>query len=53
MRNADDTGFYCYRAIKAAANPLRHGDVSSSSSDDLVKLLVSTWDVVDGYLNSV
>jgi hypothetical protein len=91
MKHADDTGFYCYRAIeslrhhcsavhglsaaekskqwekfravsgcseetlraiKAAADPLRHGGVSGSSSDDRAKLFTSTWDVVDGYLNS-
>jgi hypothetical protein len=92
MRNADDRGFYCYRAIEslrhhcaavhglsaaekskqwekfrevsgcdeqtlrlieAAADPLRHGDVSGSTSDDLAKLLMSTWNIVAGYLNGV
>ena len=92
MKHADDTGFYCYRAIeslrhhcaavhglstaekstqwekfrevsrcdeqtlraiKAAADPLRHGGVSGASSDDRAKLFTSTWDVVDGYLNGV
>lgn len=92
MKHADDTGFYCYRAIesllhhcaavhslstaeksiqwekfrevsgcdqqtlraiKAAADPLRHGGVSGASSDDRAKLFTSTWDVVDGYLHGV
>lgn len=92
MTHADDTGFYCYRAIeslrhhcaavhglstaeksiqwekfrevsgcdeqtlraiKAAADPLRHGGVSGGSSDDRAQLFTSTWDVVDGYLKGV
>jgi hypothetical protein len=92
MKHADDTGFYCYRAIeslrhhcaavhglstdekskqwekfrevagceeqtlraiKVAADPLRHGEASGVSSDDRAKLLTTTWRVVDGYLNSV
>jgi hypothetical protein len=92
MKDADDTGFYCYRAIeslrhhcaaahglsaadkstqwedfrevagcdeqtlrsiKAAADPQRHGAASGIGSEEREKLLASTWDVVDGYLNSV
>jgi hypothetical protein len=92
MKHADDTGFYCYRAIeslrhhcaavnglsdadksdqwekfrevsgcseetlraiKAAADPLRHGEVSGIDSEDRAKLFTSTWDVVDRYPNSV
>ncbi|TWI14457.1 hypothetical protein [Aerolutibacter ruishenii] len=92
MKNADDTGFYCYRAleslrhhcaavyglsgkskanqwakfrevasaersaidrIKAAADPLRHGDVASMSSQSRGELLTTTWDVVDCYLGGV
>ena len=90
MKHADDTGFYCYRAIeslrhhcaaahslsaadkskqwekfrqvsgcdeqtlraiKAAADPLRHGEVHGSSSEDREKIFTTTWGVVDGYLN--
>jgi hypothetical protein len=92
MKNADDTGFYCYRAIeslrhhcaavhglsgaekakqwekfrevsrcteeilreiKAAADPLRHGEASGATAIDRAKLFTSTWDVVDGYLDGV
>lgn len=92
MKHADDTGFYCYRAIeslrhhcavahglsaanklkqwgkfrevsgceeqtlrfiKAAADPLRHGETSGVSSEERAKLFMSTWSVVDGYLNCV
>jgi len=92
IKHADDTGFYCYRAIeslrhhcaavhglskaeksrqwekfrevagcdeqtllsiKAAADPLRHGEASGARSEDREKLFASTWDVVDGYLDSV
>ena len=89
MKHADDTGFYCYRAIealrhhcaavhslaeeskatqwqkfrevarceeqtlreiKAAADPLRHGDVASSTSADRERLFTITWNTVDRYL---
>ena len=92
MTHADDTAFYCYRAIeslrkhcasrygllekgdneqwmkfrdvagvqktevikiKDAADPLRHGDVSSMTSDERAKLFMSTWDIVDAYLATV
>jgi hypothetical protein len=91
MKNPDDTGFYCYRAveslrqhcaskynvapekkaeqweklrelakcdeatlreIKATADPVRHGDVVRVTSDDRVRLLTKTWDVVDAYINN-
>lgn len=89
MKHADDTGFYCYRAIeslrhhcaainglatesklrqwekfrevagcdeqtlreiKAAADPLRHGQVVGSTSADRERLFTLTWNAVDGYL---
>lgn len=89
MKDADDTGFYCYRAIeslrhhcaeragltgadkftqwakfreisgaseddlrviKAAADPLRHGQPESTSAVDREQLLVRTWKVVEAYL---
>jgi hypothetical protein len=92
MKHADDTGFYCYRAveslrhhcaalhdlssadkakqwekfrevsgctedtlraIKAAADPLRHGAPGDATSKDRARLFTSTWDVVEAYLNAV
>ena len=92
MKNADDTAFYCYRAIeslrhhcaavnglsstgkskqwekfqeisgydedtlreiKAASDPLRHGEAAGLTSKDREKLFNITWDIVDGYLKSV
>jgi len=92
MKHADDTGFYCYRAIeslrhhcaavyslteeskaiqwskfrevagcdeqllreiKAAADPLRHGQVIGSTSGDRERLFTITWNTVDGYLVGV
>lgn len=92
MKHADDTGFYCYRAIeslrhhcaaihgltssekstqwdkfrevavcdekalraiKQAADPLRHGETAGITSDDRAALFVKTWGVVDGYLQNV
>ena len=92
MKHADDTGFYCYRAIeslrhhcaavyslteenkavqwakfrevagcdeqvlreiKAAADPLRHGQIVRSTSADREKLFTNTWNTVDGYLVGV
>ena len=92
MKHADDTGFYCYRAIealrhhcaavhlltaesktiqwqkfreiaccdeqtlreiKAAADPLRHGDVIGSTSTDRERLFTITWNIVDRYLVEV
>lgn len=89
MKHADDTGFYCYRAIEAlrhhcaaanslvdaskaaqwqkfrdvagceeetlreiktAADPLRHGQVISSTSVDRERLFTITWNTVDSYL---
>lgn len=91
MKHADDTGFYCYRAIeslrhhcaavhglsgaskkaqwdkfrevagverasldfvKVAADPLRHGGVSSSDTDR-VGLFTTAWDIVDAYLAAI
>ena len=90
MRNADDTGFYCYRAIeslrhhcaavhqltesskpeqwrkfrevsgaeeetlraiKDAADPLRHGQPAGMTSAERESLFTMTWDVVDGYFH--
>ena len=92
MKHADDTGFYCYRAIeslrhhcaavhglsaaekskqwekfrevsgsdeqnirfvKAAADPLRHGQPVGTDADSRAKLFITTWDIVDAYLKSV
>ena len=92
MKHADDTGFYCYRAIeslrhhcaaqnslsnadkprqwekfrevagctkdtlraiKEAADPLRHGQPVGATSDGRAKLFTATWGVVDAYLNEV
>jgi hypothetical protein len=91
MRNAEDTGFYCYRAIeslrhhcktlyglsdskkeqweklqevsgcdeatfraiKTAADPLRHGEPSGATDAERITLFTSTWNIVDGYLNSI
>lgn len=92
MRHAEDTGFYCYRAIeslrhhcavlnglgdtpklmqwekfretagcteetlraiKAAADPLRHGQPVEVTSEDRGKLFRDTWGVVDAYLTKV
>lgn len=89
MKNPDDTGFYCYRAIESlrqhcivrfklnknnkgeqwaklreiagcteeitreiqvAADPVRHGEVASITSNERKRLFLITWDVVDGYL---
>lgn len=92
MKHADDTGFYCYRAIeslrhhcaakhgmsiaskgtqwekfrelsgsteetlraiKNAADPLRHGGVTRVSAEERVQLFTKTWEVVEGYLNGL
>lgn len=93
MKHADDTGFYCYRAleslvhhcmisegipksknktpgwdrfrqksssekelvysIKRAADPLRHGEATSTAITDRGTLLVNTWDIVSRYLGSL
>jgi hypothetical protein len=91
MKHADDTGFYCYRAIeslrhhcaavhglsadnkhkqwakfrevsgigeetiraiKAAADPLRHGEAQSVDSETRAALFMDTWGIVDGYLRN-
>jgi hypothetical protein len=90
MRNAEDTGFYCYRAIeslrhhctalyglsntkkeqwkklqevsgcdeatfraiKIAADPLRHGEPSGATDAERATLFARTWNIVDGYLNT-
>ena len=90
MKYANDTGFFCYRAIealrhhcaaihslvdaskstqwekfrevsgceevvlreiKAAADPLRHGQVIGATSAHRERLFTITWDTVDGYLS--
>ncbi len=91
MRHANDTGFYCYRAVeslrhhcaarnnlreankaqqwqkfrdvsgvveasirllKAAADPLRHGELGTEGIDR-VELFTTTWAIVDAYINKV
>ena len=91
MKHADDTAFYCYRAIeslrhhmagryglqdadrasqwakfrelsqsseivlrelKAAADPLRHGNNADVSPLDRAATLTTTWKIVDAYLNA-
>jgi hypothetical protein len=91
MKNSDDTGFYCYRAIeslrqhciikfqltpenksmqwkklreiaqcdeetirsiKESADPVRHGDVMSITSEDRKTLFLKTWDIVDRYIEN-
>ncbi|WP_418647903.1 hypothetical protein ACNQFN_02870 [Thauera butanivorans] len=91
MKHADDTGFYCYRAIeslrhhcaarnnlreankvqqwqafrdisgveetsirliKAAADPLRHGEPGTEAIDR-AELFTTTWAIVDAYLSKV
>jgi hypothetical protein len=41
------------RFIKSAADSLRHGDVLANDGNEPVKVLTTTWEVVDGYLNSL
>ena len=41
------------REIKAAADPLRHGDVVGSTSADRQRLFTITWNTVDRYLVEV
>jgi len=36
--------------IKASADAPRHGDVAAMTADERVKLLTTTWDIVDAYL---
>lgn len=89
MKHADDTGFFCYRAIeslrhhcaavhglasaskskqwqkfrevsgcteealltiKAAADPLRHGEASRATAKDRERHFTNAWSVVDAYL---
>ena len=92
MKYADDTGFYCYRAIetlrnhcaalydlsthgkdtqwekfreisgcdeqairkiKAASDPVRHGNILEITSSDRANLFFITWQIVDGYLRNL
>jgi len=92
IRHADDTGFYCYRAVEAllhhcaavhnieneskalkwdkfrqvtncdkaaiyalkdAADPLRHSEITAMTSQPMDNLLTNTWDIVDKYLSSL
>lgn len=39
--------------VKAAADPVRHGQVVGVTAEERLKLLTMTWDVVDGYLGNV
>jgi hypothetical protein len=91
MKNPEDKGFYCYRAIeslrqhcivrfklntanksaqweklreiaqcdedtiryiKAAADPVRHGDFMSITSGDRKALFLKKWDIVDRYVEN-
>jgi hypothetical protein len=92
MKHADDTGFYCYRAIeslrhhcaavhdlrskdkseqwkvfreqaecsektllaiKNAADPLRHGEMTLTTGVDRAWVLTTTWGVVDSYIEKI
>ncbi len=37
--------------IKAAADPVRHGNIHDMSSDDRENMFIKTWNVVDSYLS--
>jgi hypothetical protein len=39
--------------IKAAADPVRHGQLVGVTAEERLNLLTTTWDVVDGYLGTV
>jgi hypothetical protein len=41
------------RYIKAAADPLRHGEPATAKAEDRAKLFMETWSVVDRYLSGV
>lgn len=41
------------RDIKSAADPVRHGDISSITSQDREALFMKTWNIVDGYIQNV
>lgn len=94
MKNSDDTGFYCYRAIESLrqhcilkynlppeikkkaeqwkkfreiaecdedtireimlfADPVRHGNITSMTSQDREKLFINTWNIVDMYVQNI
>jgi len=36
--------------IREKAFPVRHGDVVGITSDDRVKMFLTTWDIVDAFL---
>lgn len=40
------------RSIKESADPLRHGDVMSITSEDRKTLFLKTWDIVDSYIEN-
>lgn len=40
------------RFIKAAADPIRHGNVISITSEDRETLFLKTWDIVDQYVEN-
>lgn len=41
------------RDIKSAADPVRHGDISSITSQDRETLFMNTWNIVDAYIHNV
>ena len=40
------------RSIKESADPVRHGDVMSITSEDRKTLFLKTWDIVDSYIEN-
>ncbi len=41
------------RAIKESADAVRHGDVIDMTSEDRKTLFLSTWDIVDSYIENI
>jgi hypothetical protein len=41
------------REIERAGTPLRHGEITSTTSAERAKLFTTTWSIVDGYINAL